>query len=93
METTTKPIRTIIYSPIGYWGSYQLWRNAAHAYRSSRAFGAPTNPAYDFFYMGVNKQSVTNFIDISMMDLPDHDYEYIELDENGQLMPGPVDEE
>ena len=63
-------IKTVIYTPTGYFGSDKLWNNASYAFKNDNS---------SWQYLGNNTDQICIALNCPIEALPQYDYEYSEL--------------
>ena len=79
MNNTTinfKEYQTIIYTPTGYFGSKMLWNDPSYAFQNR--FDTPVNQD-KWDYLTSNRSYLAEQLEIDISDLPEWDYENIEV--------------
>ena len=83
-----KLYKTIIYTPSGYYGSEKLWNDASYAFqhRLQKRFWHKVNgliqgidDSDNWQYLTNKKEYLAEKLNIPITDLPEWDYEFIEL--------------
>ena len=78
-------IKTVIYSPCGYYGSESLWNDASFAFQhryknySYEYVNGQTqgkNAMFEWQYLGTNRQYIADKLGVEFDWLPESDYEY-----------------
>jgi len=83
-------IKTVIYTPTGYFGSDKLWRDASYAFqhrhdntlkfRPYGTLGAQDRPD-DWIWLGNNGTKAAELLEVPIAFLPEYDYEVSVLGE------------
>jgi hypothetical protein len=86
-------IKTIIYCPIGYFGSEKLWNDASYAFQHKddgwRNYHYGTYSRYqskglddNWTFLGNDRRKLAEQLKIDIDVLPGYDYEHCELEAN-----------
>jgi hypothetical protein len=77
-------IKTIIYTPTGYFGSPHIWNDASYAFqhrhdntlkfRPYGTLGAQDRPD-DWIFLGNDSVTVANNLNVNLDVIPEYDYE------------------
>lgn len=78
-------IKTIIYSPSGYYGSESLWNDASFAFRNryrnwsydgNGVLAQGKNDMFEWQYLGTNRKYIADKLGVEFDWMPESDYEY-----------------
>ena len=79
-----KKLKTIIYSPEGYYGSELLWNDASYAFKHRLDAikwkgNEHTDNSDKWQHLSNNRAYVAEKLDVEVWMLPEYDYEFCEI--------------